>query len=36
MRIEKFKHLSKGFIEYLPKRVLKKMKQWLSSNLVIH
>ncbi|EDN87393.1 hypothetical protein M079_3453 [Bacteroides fragilis str. 3996 N(B) 6] len=36
MKNEKFKHLSKGFIEYLPKRVLKKIKQWLSGNLMIH
>ncbi|EFR52480.1 hypothetical protein BFAG_01175 [Bacteroides fragilis 3_1_12] len=36
MRIEKFKYLSKGFVEYLPKRVLRKIKQWLSDNLMIH
>lgn len=36
MRIEKFKYLSKGLVEYLPKRVLKKIKQWFSGNLMIH
>ena len=35
MKNEKFKHLLKGFIEYLSKRVLKKIKQWLSDKLVI-
>lgn len=36
MKNEKFKHLSKEFIKYLPKLVLKKIKQWLSGNLMIH